>query len=1857
MARSILLTFVAGLLCLAALPADEPKPIKILFLGDNAGHRPNDRFRQLQPVMAKRGIDLEYTDKADALNAKTLAGYDGLMIYANTTKITPEQEKALIEYVEGGKGFIPVHCASFCFLNSPKYIDLVGAQFKSHNTGTFRTVIAEPDHPLMKGFKGFESWDETYVHTKHNDKDRTVLEYRTEGDRKEPWTWVRTQGKGRVFYTAWGHDQRTWGNPGFHALLERGIRWATGNEVKETGAAAAIKSPFEVDFPRPQMTEVAKDAKPFEYKDVGKKIPNYTPGAQWGKQGEPLNMMQLPLPPEESVKHMVTPKGFHVELFADEKDLGGKPICMTWDERGRLWAAITMDYPNQLQPDGKGRDKIVICEDTKGTGRADKFTVFADKLSIPTSIAISNGGAIVYNGVERTAADRPRQAAQTLFLKSSKGDDVADVRKVLFGTWSQGDTHGGPSNMQYGLDNWIWGMQGYNDSSLTVGGETHRFRQGFYRFKPDASKMEFIRSTNNNTWGLGMSEEGIIFGSTANGCPSVYMPIPNRYYESVRGWTASLVLASMADSNRFLPITERVRQVDWHGGYTAAAGHALYTARAYPKEYWNRVAFVNEPTGHLVAGFVIRRQGSDFRSNNSFNLLASNDEWTAPIMSEVGPDGNVWVSDWYNFIVQHNPTPAGFQSGKGAAYESELRDKTHGRIYRIVYDGPGAKKETKPFTLAGATPEKLVATLKNDNLFWRRHAQRLLVERGKPDVLPGLIALAKDQDVDEIGLNVGAIHALWTMHGLGALDGKNEAALAAAVAALGHPSPGVRRNAVQVLPHDEKSVKAILAAKLPADDDPHVRLLALLTLADQPASVDAGKAVVAALLDAQNATDRWIPDAATAAAANDSEPFLKALSAVKETNPKLLAVAGIVSEHYARGAPVDSVGGVLTILLDADPKVVDAVVRGLAKGWPVGKAPALDEKLERTVVKLAARVAPERRGALVKMVSSWGSKNFEKLAAEARKTLLAQVKDEKLSAEERNNAARELIGQDPANKEVVQTLLDLITPQTSSDLAAGFLQAIQGSDVADAGEMILDRLPTLKPSARAAGLSTVLVRAAWTRDLLERAEQGKFQLNDLALDQKQALTEYPLPSIRDRARGLFKRGGVLPNPDREKVLQELLAITKETGDAKSGKEVFVKNCSKCHVHGGEGTRIGPDLTGMAVHPKDHLLADIIDPSRNVEANYRAYQVTLKNGRVLSGLLASESKTAIEIYDAEGKRQAILLQDIDELVTSKKSLMPDGFEKQVTRKELTDLLEFLTQRGKYLPLPLDKAATVVSTRGMLSDENNRDERLVFPDWKPKTFDGVPFNLIDPQGDKIPNVVMLQSKNGKVAEKMPRAVSVPCNAPAKTIHLLSGVSGWGYASGEKGSVSMIVRLHYADGKTEDHELKNGEHFADFAKRTDVPGSKFAFDLGGKQVRYLAVTPQRKEKIETIEFVKGRDNTAPVVMAVTVEIPDAGAPEKAPPAPDTPAPPKGAASDVPALKEVFKDKFLIGTAFDFRAFQKQTSTEIVLATTQFSAMTPENSMKPASVQATEGRFTFDDADRLVALAEKNGATPIGHCLVWHSQTPRWFFQGTDGKPADRDLALERMRKHIATVVGHYKGRVKQWDVVNEAISDSPDEQLRKSPWLTAIGEDYLAEAFRAAHEADPDAVLVYNDYGIERKSKRVKALKLLKSLLDKKVPVHAVGMQCHWRMDSLDLAEVEESIKQFADLGLKIMITELDLSVLPARGQGADISKTEPKGTNPYTEGLPEDVAKKQAELYGKAFAMFLRHKKDIGRVTFWGTDDGRSWLNNFPVRGRTDYPLLFDRQGKPKAAFFAVTKAAQEAIGDSPKKAPSDGDGKK
>lgn len=1446
---------VAFAMLIATITASTARPSKaestslsVLFLGDNGHHQPRIRFDQLAPVLATRGIELVYTDQPDDLKNLDKAKYAALVLYANIDQISPEQAKGLLEYVKTGGGFVPLHCASFCFRNNDEVVALMGAQFLRHGTGVFRTVTADPTHPIMQGLRDIESWDETYVHSKHNETDRTVLQFRVDNEGREPWTWVKPYGDGRVFYTAWGHDDRTWSNAGFVELVDRGIRWVCKQDLQP---ARSFVTPDA--FPVPEMTSLPPGEAPFTYVDVGAEIPNYRPSEQWGVQGEPMTKMQEPLPPAEAIKRTVVPKGFRIELFVSEPELGGKPIAMTWDERGRLWVAETYDYPNELQPNNKGRDRIRICEDTDGDGRADKFTVFAEELSIPTSIIFASGSVLVQNGTE------------TLRLKDTNGDDVADEREVLITGWALGDTHGGVSNFQYGLDNWIWGMQGYNNSEPVMKGKEYEsFRMGFFRFKPDGSDLEFVRSTNNNTWGLGISEEGLIFGSTANANPSVFMPVPNRYYERVQGWTPSLTLNSIADTYKFKPIVENIRQVDQHGGYTAGAGHALYTGRQYPEEFWNRTAFVAGPTGHLVGTFLLNREGSRYKSTSPFNLFASDDDWSAPIMAEVGPDGCVWVLDWYNFIVQHNPTPKGFKTGKGNAYETKLRDKKHGRIYRVIYEGNPVASTPN---LAKASPAELVTALTHPTMLVRKHAQRLLVEKSDASVASQLVALVNDRSVDEVGINAGAIHALWTLDGLQLINEKHPDVVAAVKAALRHASPGVRRNAVAVLPKAVDSVDALIAAGVLADADVQVRLAATLALSDLPPSAQGAKALVTVVRSASGPSQEYLRDAATSAAAAYGVDYLRVAASESVATPEATNIASLVAGHIARSNDYARLGELIASLKDGQPTFVATVIAGLASGYREGADVKLTAAIEADLEKLVDRVPATSQIELISLASKWGSKKLLAYADKVEASLKETLADESAPADKRVAAAKQIIEFRPDAESAVEAVLEQWTARTDAEFANGLLEALQLSRSVSVGEQLTELIPTMTPAVRSMAIQLLLKRPEATRALLTAAEKGTVTIDDLTLDQKQSLASHPNAQIAASARKLLETGGSLPSADRQKVLDELMFVTMKTGKVPQGKEVFKKHCAACHVHSGEGNQVGPELTGMAIHPKAELLTHVIDPSRSVEGNFKLYTVLTYDGQVLSGTLASESKTAIDLFDAQGKRRAVLREDIESMVASRKSIMPEGFEKQISNDEFIDLLEFLTDRGTYLPVDLSKAATISSATSMFIG-NNPVERLMFKDYKPKMFEGVPFSVIDPQNGQKANVIMLRSPNGPIAREMPRSAEIPCNGSVKTIHLLSGVSGWGYPYDNKNGVSMIVRLHYADGATEDHPLKNGIHFADYIQRVDVPGSKFAFDLDGRQIRYLAISPKRQDAIQKIEFTKGDDDTAPVVMAVTLQ-----------------------------------------------------------------------------------------------------------------------------------------------------------------------------------------------------------------------------------------------------------------------------------------------------------------------------------------------------------------------------------------------------
>lgn len=343
---------------------------------------------------------------------------------------------------------------------------------------------------------------------------------------------------------------------------------------------------------------------------------------------------------------------------------------------------------------------------------------------------------------------------------------------------------------------------------------------------------------------------------------------------------------------------------------------------------------------------------------------------------------------------------------------------------------------------------------------------------------------------------------------------------------------------------------------------------------------------------------------------------------------------------------------------------------------------------------------------------------------------------------------------------------------------------------------------------------------------------------------------------------------------------------------------------------------------------------------------------------------------------------------------------------------------------------------------------------------------------------------------------------------------------------------------------------------------------------------------------------------------------------------------------LAEATKGKFLFGVAVNMQQVNGVNPIESELTAKEFSAIVAENSMKPQPIHPEENRYFWDDADKLVAFGEKNKQVVTGHCLMWHSQIGRWFFVGDSEKDVSAEVLKERMRKHIYAVVGRYKGRVKGWDVVNEAFEDNGS--YRNSKFYRILGKDFIKYAFQFAHEADPNAELYYNDYNVETPAKCDAIVELVKELKAAGLRIDAVGSQAHMHMNTPTLEATETSFKKLKAAGVKILITEWDISILPSPYDGANVSASFKYSAemDPYREAVPDSIQQKWDKRLLDMFELFLKYNDVIDRVTVWGLNDASSWLNNFPIRGRKDYAVLFDRNNKRKSVVDEMIKMVQK-----------------
>jgi putative membrane-bound dehydrogenase-like protein len=646
--------------------------------------------------------------------------------------------------------------------------------------------------------------------------------------------------------------------------------------------AAALKAPLTKTGACP---ELKREAFPMGDNFTGRYISNNPNGDITLKEPGKFGTIQSALTPEQSVNCTQVPAGLKIEQWASEKETGNirSLQSFTFDERGRMWAVETFDYPNVIKDPFQGGDRIVILEDTDGDKVVDKHTVFVTGLNIPQGIEITPQGVVV------------AMAPHVVLFTDKNGDDKADAPQgqILYTGFKKGDTHGAITNIRYGMDNWLYGDIGYNGG--VVKGVT--FGSGMVRMRMDGSKFEYVGPTGGgNSAAFGMMEDGQIFAARATdggNTHTIHGVIPGVMGNQISSY-----------GNSIKPITKDLLQGDQAGGFTAATSHEIYTARLLPKEYWNRAAFVSEGTGHLVNVDFLAANGSTWSSKRvdaTPNIFASSDAWSAPIQTRVGPDGGVWVLDWYTYIYLHNGMgPA----GPGAAFEDpalpsrSLRDRSRERIYRVV---PADGKVDAILDLSKATPAQLVTALGHSNMLWRTQAQVQILKRttapADKEAMEALLtdALKKSWSKDGAGIDGYAIHALWTAEGLGFL--KDHAATWDPILKdlLLHPSPAVRMNVAKAMPRTAVSAAALRDQGTVNAEDPQVRLWAMIALSEMPKTGDI------TIFTAFHNLDAWSKQAFDKANAGAGIADAATMPAVK---PLHAVEAPVVSARQHRSIPV-----------------------------------------------------------------------------------------------------------------------------------------------------------------------------------------------------------------------------------------------------------------------------------------------------------------------------------------------------------------------------------------------------------------------------------------------------------------------------------------------------------------------------------------------------------------------------------------------------------------------------------------------------------------------------------------------------------------------------------------------------------------------------------------------------------------------------------------------------------------------------------------------------------------------------------------------------------------------------------------
>jgi putative membrane-bound dehydrogenase-like protein len=1466
---------IAAALAATGLRAD---PLRVFIRAGEKTHGPNqhDHPRFLADytrLLRERGLTAD--GGMGFPTGAQLDQTDVLVIFAADGMKAEGAERELFEkFLKRGGGLVVIHDGVVAG-NSNEDADWAkkvqggawrwtGEKKTIWHEGEVGVYFVDQDHPITRGVSNWDWKDEVYNRLDMAPDVHVLATSFLDVFNIWPqiWTYEKTWEGGsapyRCFVSIPGHEYSSFETPNYRAILLRGIAWAGG---------------------RPNVDEFCQ---PAELSSL-----RYPAGG--------------PTPSAEAVKHFNLHPEFNISVAADE-NIAEKIMSLDWDTKGRLWVVETPEYPNgrdinaadaPIKPwragrageypvgtkeQRKPRDRVSILEDTNGDGIMDKKTVFADGLELPTSVVFYKDGIIV------------AQAPEILWIRDTDGDGKADKTEVLFTGWGTGDTHAVISNLRWGPDGWIYGSVGYSAGKVYSGDRKHFFgniNAGIYRFRPDGSAIEQVASSSCNTWGCEVAPDNEIFFSTATcGEPINHLVIP----EKIRARGAIPGLKSYLDimeENKVYPPFKETRQpyvqIDWVGQWTAAAGACIYDGGAWPDKWEpdNQYSFfLSEPTVHVFHHEFLSPRGPTYQGHREegrkeTHFLTSSDYWFRPIHSRVGPDGALYVVDFYNQIAVHNDTRGPAHGAHNAATRPD-RDHHFTRLYRVQ------AKEAKtlpPYSFDTKDAAQLVSMLRHPNGWVRVTANRLLTEN--PALIEEAYSDLGSLIMDQSASPFSRVSALWLYRTLARTNEVpfDEQALNELAA---DPSSAVRKNVVRIVAElaEQGNVKyrdlddaaaprhateRVVIERL-RDSDDRVRIEALMAVGSLPASRELANAVVSLW---PSLTDTWLQSAAIGAANKD--PLLFLAAAFASSVPANLAT---YTPHLARliaNKNSPALAASFVELVAAQPasaaSLKTATLGGFIANLRGDDAPPLDKALADALRALLADA--QTADSALPLVARWDK---EKTLSADIKPAVSRAESRLASAttpdDERARLASNLVGMRRLDDSIIPAVVAQLESEATLALRLKLVDAL-GAD-SEGGLALVKAFPKLPAPLIDSAFGHILKRsesASAFLDLLASKSVAPRALGPARVHRLRVLAD---AGLARRANELIDQLAGPEVKEKNDLIAKLAPEVEKAGDIENGHKLFTQNCSVCHTFKNEGRALAPNLTGMGAHGAADLLVHVVDPNREVEPNFVSVSIETKDGTSYEGIVERENSDDLLLRDAAGDHP-IRKSDIQTRASTGRSLMPEGFE-ALGPGGLRDLLSYIcSEELRFRILDLGRVFTANSSHGLFISRDRSDDTISFRAYGLHKAGDVPFDVVNPERVTA-NVIVLKGGEG-FAKTMPQKIEVKAGFAARRLFFLGGVAGWGYPSGgeeTKGKPAARIVLNFAGGATQEIILHNGDEIADHNGIHDVPGSAGLRDWTRRgQIRWFGKDVQSAAIIESISIESYDNSVAPVFFGVTAEL----------------------------------------------------------------------------------------------------------------------------------------------------------------------------------------------------------------------------------------------------------------------------------------------------------------------------------------------------------------------------------------------------